>query len=207
VSRADDLTTTSYAVLGLLALRDWSTYELAQQMQRSMRLWWPRAASRVYEEPKRLVRLGLATRTRERTGRRPRTVYGITDDGRAALRAWLREPSGSFRLEFEGMLKVFFGDQVDKPSVLASIAAIRDAARAERDDGRPIYDDFATTGGPFPDRLHIIALVTDFYERFIDALLDWADHAEAEVASWRSTTAAPDRRAVFEERAQRGVGG
>ena len=44
--RTESLTTTSYAVLGLLCLRDWSTYELNKQMQRSMRLWWPRAESR-----------------------------------------------------------------------------------------------------------------------------------------------------------------
>jgi PadR family transcriptional regulator AphA len=207
VSRPAGLTTTSYAVLGLLALRDWSTYELAQQMQRSMRLWWPRAASRVYEEPKRLVRLGLATRRREPTGRRPRTVYGITDDGRAVLRGWLTEPSGSFRLEFEGMLKVFFGDQSDKAAVLASIAAVRAAARADQTDGLAVYEDYGTTGGPFPERLHIIALVTDFYDRFLTAIVDWADAAEVEVGRWPSTTDGPERRGVFEERVRNGVRG
>jgi len=31
------LSTTSFAVLGLLALRPWTTYELAHEMQRSVR--------------------------------------------------------------------------------------------------------------------------------------------------------------------------
>jgi DNA-binding PadR family transcriptional regulator len=56
----DSLTTTSYAILALLALQEWSSYELAQQMGRSVDWFWPRAESVVYEEPKRLVRLGLA---------------------------------------------------------------------------------------------------------------------------------------------------
>lgn len=197
------MTTTSYAVLGLLSLQEWSTYELAQQMQRSMRLWWPRAASRVYEEPKRLVRLGLASRRKERTGRRPRTVYGITDDGRVALRAWLGEPSGGFRLEFEGMLKVFFGDQAAKSDVLASIAAIRDAALAEVADGREVYAAYCDGGGPFPERLHLIALVTDFYDRFLDTLVAWADDAEQEVHGWSSTSKAPDARPIFRRRVER----
>ena len=49
------LTTTSYAVLALLALRPWTTYQLAKQMERSLGWIWPRAVSRLYEEPKKLV--------------------------------------------------------------------------------------------------------------------------------------------------------
>ena len=53
------LTTTSYAILGLLAIKPWSTYELAQQMDRSLGRIWPRAQSKLYEEPKKLVARGL----------------------------------------------------------------------------------------------------------------------------------------------------
>jgi len=55
------LTTTSYAILGLLAIQPWSTYELAQLMKRSMHFFWPRAESNLYAEPKRLVEAELAT--------------------------------------------------------------------------------------------------------------------------------------------------
>ena len=41
------LTGTSYAILGLLAIKPWSTYELAQQMSRSLYQVWPRATSNV----------------------------------------------------------------------------------------------------------------------------------------------------------------
>jgi PadR family transcriptional regulator AphA len=192
VARADELTTTSYAILGLLAVRDWSTYELAQQMQRSMRLWWPRAESRVYEEPKRLVRLGLARTRDEGVGARPRTVYSITDDGRTRLRDWLDDPAGIFRLEFESMVKVFFADQGSKSQLLANVAAIRDAAMADLETDRRFVDEYTTTGGPFPERLHIIGLATDLYIRLLRATVEWADEATAEVSTWRSTRAAPD---------------
>ncbi len=36
-------TTTSHALLGLLAVRDWTTYELAKQVKRSLSWFWPRA--------------------------------------------------------------------------------------------------------------------------------------------------------------------
>ena len=54
-------TGTSYAVLGLLSLRSWTTYELAQQVRRSLNWFWPRAERKLYQEPKALVERGLAT--------------------------------------------------------------------------------------------------------------------------------------------------
>ena len=35
--RADELNTTSFAMLGMLAIRPWSTYELAKHVDRSLR--------------------------------------------------------------------------------------------------------------------------------------------------------------------------
>src|SRR5580765_4188575 len=53
-SKLPELTTTSYAILGLLTLKPWSTYELAKQIQRD-RFVWPRAESNLYAEPKKLI--------------------------------------------------------------------------------------------------------------------------------------------------------
>ena len=53
------LTTTSYAVLAQLAVRPWSTYELAQQRVRYFRYVWPRAESAIYREVKRLAAMRL----------------------------------------------------------------------------------------------------------------------------------------------------
>lgn len=104
------LTTTSYAMLGLLALRPWTNYELAKQMEASLRNFRPRAERRIYDEPKKLVGHGLATVTREAAGKRPLSVYEITPTGRQALQVWLDEPSALAALEFEALVKVFFAD-------------------------------------------------------------------------------------------------
>src|SRR5919202_6236966 len=96
-------TTTSYAVLGMLSVRSWTTYELAKQVQRSLNWFWPRAERRLYEEPKSLVADGLATAVKEFTGARPRTVYGITAAGRVALATWLSTPSAPLTTESEAL--------------------------------------------------------------------------------------------------------
>src|SRR4051812_45245425 len=110
MSRGPRLTTTSYGILGLLAIRSWTTHQLTQQMDRSLGRLWPRAASKLYEEPKKLVALGLAKATADPVGNRPRTAYTITPRGRRALAGWLGEPGAGPVLEFEGLLKLFFAE-------------------------------------------------------------------------------------------------
>src|SRR5258706_15243686 len=105
-----ELTTTSYALLGWLAVRPWPIYELAAQTRRNLRFFWPRADSRLYDEPKNLVAHGLARAQKTFVGKRPRTIYSITDKGRRALAAWLGEPSAPPVLEHEALVKVFFAD-------------------------------------------------------------------------------------------------
>src|SRR4051795_12736596 len=111
MATASGLTPTSYALLGLLAIRSWTTYELAQQMDRTMSRFWPRARSKLYEEPKKLVEHGLAEAARGANGRRPRTVYTITPAGRTALAGWLATESSVPVFESEHILKVFYAEQ------------------------------------------------------------------------------------------------
>ena len=75
------LTTTSYAVLAQLAVHLWSTYELARQRVRYFRYVWLRAESAIYREVKRLAAMRLVAARREYVGKRPRTVYSITEAG------------------------------------------------------------------------------------------------------------------------------
>src|ERR1700749_4136991 len=100
------LTPTSFAILGLLAIQPFTTYELAQQMDRTLSWFWPRAASMIYEEPKKLAEASLATSQVTFTGKRRSTVYAITDAGRTALREWLDVPGAGMRMEFEALIKV-----------------------------------------------------------------------------------------------------
>ena len=59
-------------------------------MDRSLGRFWPRAVSKLYEEPKKLVSHGLAQASTEHNGQRTRTMYAITAKGRQALASWSR---------------------------------------------------------------------------------------------------------------------
>jgi DNA-binding PadR family transcriptional regulator len=105
---------TSYVVLGSIAMRGPSTsYELKRFVEVTLGHFWSFPHSQLYAEPARLARAGLLTEEREADGRRRRT-YALTAAGRAALEAWLAEPSpGNPELRDLGLLKAFFSELVD----------------------------------------------------------------------------------------------
>ena len=178
------LTTTSYAVLGLLAVKPWSSYELTQQMDRSLGRVWPRAVSKLYEEPKKLVAHGLARSAAERNGRRTRTVYAITAEGRRALRDWLAEPGAGPALEFEQLLKVFFADSGTTADVQATLAAAQDWAQARCQESLAIGEQYAEGHGPFPERAAVLQLTSRFLTDFYLLVGAWATWAAGIAATW-----------------------
>ncbi len=177
-------TGTTYAVLGLLAVQPWSTYELTQQMERSLGRVWPRAQSKLYEEPKKLVALGLASATTETVGRRPRTVYAITDDGRAALAEWLTDPGQGPVLEFEQLVKLSFAEHGTKDDALRTIAAARHWAQARNEENLAAARDYAAGTGPFQHRAAQGMLAGAFFTEFYAMVARWADWAGDQVESW-----------------------
>lgn len=183
------LSTTSYAVLGMLAVRPWSAYELTKQMRRSLAFCWPKAESVLYDEPKRLVRLGLASSTDQPSanGGRTRAVYAITDAGENALRAWLATDPAPARFELEPALRLLYADHGSKADLLRSVVAVQSWARSEIERGLAQLLEYRDTGGPFPDRLHITVLFAELIARLLDAINGWALDAEQEVKSWRRT--------------------
>ena len=182
--QARRLTTTSYAVLAVLALRDHSTYALAKQMRFSLRYLWPRAESNVYAEPKRLVAAGLASSRVEWTGGRRRTVYSVTEAGRAALTDWLATPSGPQRYESEAVLKILFGENGSLEDMLGSIRALREDAAAAVAHWQEIADLYAAGEGEYPDRFALSALVARLLGEQQALTARWAQWAEEVVSGW-----------------------
>jgi PadR family transcriptional regulator, regulatory protein AphA len=187
------MSVSSYAILGLLASGPQSAYQLTRQMERSLRFFWPRAASKLYEAPKTLVARGLATASADAVGQRRRTVYSITPSGRRALRQWLSagQPN-AFALESEAVLRVWFAHHATKPDLLDAIDAVREQARATLARGAEIATEHLEHGPP-PERAHVNALVFRFLWDFNQMLARWADWAEAEVAPWTDMSSSPDK--------------
>ncbi len=184
VAMTGGLTTTSYAILGLLAVQSWSTYELTQQMDRSLGRFWPRAQSKLYEEPRKLVNLGLASCASEHVGRRPRTVYTITDDGRAELARWMAEPAAGPVLEFEQLLKLFLAESGTRDDALRRLAEAREWAVEQNALNLAAARAYREGVGPFEQRAAQGSLVGGFLTEFYALVAEWAERSAEVVARW-----------------------
>lgn len=95
-----------HALLGLLAERPASGYDLIKQFESQLSMVWPAQQSQVYGELTKLDEQGWIEVVG--TGARNRREYGITDAGRAELRRWLTEPDIDLVYRSAALLRVFF---------------------------------------------------------------------------------------------------
>ncbi|MFP5333592.1 MAG: PadR family transcriptional regulator [Acidimicrobiia bacterium] len=189
----DQLTTTSYAVLVQVAVRPWSTYELAQQRVRYFRYVWPRAESAIYREAKRLASMGLIHGEKQYTGKRARTVYSITDAGRQTLRDWLSTPVAPFSMDFEAMLRVFVAPLGTKEELVDTLHQVREDAHEMLRFAGEVKQEFAEGINVTQDQAHIRALAVDFFVSLLNTVHNWADRTLSEVEGWDDLSASEEK--------------
>lgn len=84
-------------------------------------------------------------------------------------------------------MRTFFGDAGSPEALRRSMQVTAVGASAARDDLVALVDDYLETGGPFPERLHVIALSADLTTDLLGRIAELFEEADAEVASWSST--------------------
>ena len=95
-----------YALIGLLAWRPSSGYELTKRFAVSIAHAWPVSHSQIYPELARLVSEGLIEQIEE--GPRGRKTYATTPAGIAALREWMQSTEPAYDRRSEADLREFF---------------------------------------------------------------------------------------------------
>jgi PadR family transcriptional regulator AphA len=184
MSSAPVMTTTSYAILGLLAVKPWTTHELVLQVDRSLRRIWPRAQSKLYEEPKKLVAHGFARATDDSVGRRRRTRYTITAKGRRALAEWLQQPGTGPVIEFEQLVKISFADSGTKADIISSLEAAREWVLDQNEENLATGRAYLEGRGAFPERASLNLLTGRFLTDFYVMVAHWVEWATTNVADW-----------------------
>ena len=142
------LSPTSYVVLGMIALRGPSTpYDLKRAVGHSIGYFWPFPHAQLYSEPKRLTEAGLLALTSENGGRR-RLVYDITEAGRAAVSAWLAEPTND-QMQVRDMaeMKLFFSEMAQPEDM----RALADQQVEQHRQRIAVYESMMTRFGHRPE--------------------------------------------------------
>jgi PadR family transcriptional regulator AphA len=116
----------THALLALLSRRSLTGYDLTKRFYGSVAFCWHAHPSQIYTELARLGRRGWVTAKRQPGGARPnRRVYMLTEGGREALVAWLRDSETSLALKDSWLLRIWAVDLLRPDEARALLAACR----------------------------------------------------------------------------------
>jgi DNA-binding PadR family transcriptional regulator len=194
----DELSLFSYEILALVGRTGAGAHDLLRLARRGRMLAWA-GESQYYVEPKRLARLGYLEARKEPGKTRERTVYGLTEKGLEALRAWAGTPVRFTPLKSEPLLRVLMADLVGEEATRAGLAALRDDI-AELETR---LDDAERTAAELPHRRKYLLLNIWFLRRLFDLHLEWLDLVEGELGGAPAAVSAPPDRAAADRDAGR----
>jgi PadR family transcriptional regulator AphA len=173
-----ELTDLSYVIMNLIGRNGAGPHDLVQMARRGQRLYWAGAESKIYEQPKRLEKLGYLTSEKTPGKTRERTHYRLTDKGVRALQEWLALPSHFPRIQSEAAIRVQASDLAENPSV------VLDSLKPLREDIAEltaILNDAEEREPQFPHRRRQLKLLHSLGRRILQAHLDWIEEVEQEL--------------------------
>ncbi len=173
----ENVSTTEGAVLGLLAERERSGYELAKLAEEGLAYLWTPSQSQIYKVLRRLAAAGFArVREIEQLGRPDKALYEITAEGLEALRTWLddveEDPVGG-RAVFA--LKLFLCDFASPGTALAHLSAYRRFLKRRLDSYEEIEARVADSRPGYPEHVLRHGLTR------VRATLAWIDETTAAI--------------------------
>jgi PadR family transcriptional regulator AphA len=178
-----ELSATAYVILGMVSKEARSGYEIKSLVDNTTRFFWAASYGQIYPELKRLAEAGLVEGTDSPTGGRKRTVYSITEDGEAELKAWLQRPPETYEMREEGLLKLFFANVLPAAEAVPILRAMRAHRLATAEQLRAMEPGAREKEDPFP--LMVLQGGIEFTEWFGD----WCERMERQLLA-----AVPDER-------------
>lgn len=160
-----------HALLGLLAERPMSGYQLTRAFDGSLAHVWSARHSQIYPELARLRELGLIDLVDEEP--RGRKTYAATPEGIAELRRWMLEADGDRGGRDPAYLRVFFLwllEPADASGYVRTLAEHHRTTLAR-------YAAAAAEGPPTTAREHAFRVALEAGIRHERALLGWAEWA------------------------------
>lgn len=177
-----------HALLGLLAERPGSGYELTKRFELAPGNVWSASHSQIYPELRRMAGDDLVKAGAE--GPRGRREYEITTAGADELHRWLTSPLPERSARDELALRVFFLWTLPTDEVLDNLERITEMCR----DNLAALDelDAQIPWGAGPSDL-MGRLVLEHGRRSTSTMADWAAWAADQVRAGRDATTLTDR--------------
>jgi len=176
------LTTTDYAVLGMLGIAPMSGYQLKQFAEGTLGYFWSESFGQIYPALARLTRDGEIREVAKKkpAAGRERRVYELTAKGRKRLGDWMPEAPRAQVPRDELLLKLFFG--AEAPVSVSRVHLVKQAERvrarlAEYEKVRKMLQ--RMHGAPPPDGSRVVWWEMTLRRGILDsrAELEWCEES------------------------------
>jgi DNA-binding PadR family transcriptional regulator len=174
---SSDLNPLSHVVLALVGDGGAGAHDLVLMMRQGGPVYWGGAPSRLYSEPKRLARLGYLNATAAPGRTRARTIYQLSDTGRAALREWLATPAGFPRIKNEAHLRLLAGDLLSNEQIVESFRGML----PELDELERAVEEMYAQAGRVPHRAKYLRLSHAYARKLVALHREWVGEIEREL--------------------------
>ncbi|AYV57915.1 PadR family transcriptional regulator [Leptospira kmetyi] len=172
---------TRYALLGILGQGPKNAYEIKKTIEQSIGFFWQESFGQIYPILKQLEKEGCLKSSKEKKGSGPEsTIYKIAPKGKKELKEWLEKPVEKSPYRNELLLKLFFGNNVDKEVLIGHLQDTKDEARRLTE----IYENIRklVEDSDNPKTSKMLSLVTlDFGIATAKSFLQWAEESKTKI--------------------------
>lgn len=178
-----------HALLGLLAEKPATGYELTKTFEESIGPWaWHTTHSHVYPELRKLSDESLIEVVETKS--RGRKTYDVTEEGRAELRRWMLSPPANETVRSESALRVFLINSLEPDVAKEVLQQYADNATRQLEQ---IREQVEAAGDEWRENpLAVGRLAAERGLRTLPAIVDWARWGISQLDKPSGTTAAPE---------------
>mgnify|MGYP001230885127 CR=1 FL=1 len=177
-----------HVILALLSRGELNGYEIKKRFDSSIVFFWHATSAQIYAELKRMEAEGLiAGRDLVQEKYPTKRLYHLTEQGRATLLEWLREPSGLQRMKDDMQLRTFVFDLLPPEDAIVQLAHHREAHQRRLSEYEAIRQRLETRYGPVDsvvsDSAFFSHVSLEYGIRHEQTYIEWCDWAIERVRS------------------------
>ena len=170
-----------HALLGLINYKPLTGYDIKTTFNASINGFWNASLPQIYRTLHQMEKSEwVSSNIEQQIGKPNRKIYTITSKGKKELRKWLSEPMEVSQAKNKMLIKVFFGNQMDRQDLINLIRERREQEikflEKARNEHKRSADQYAIELDAKDDvRFWLLSL--DFGIRNAKTIVDWCDSA------------------------------
>lgn len=170
-----------YVILGFLSHEPLSGYDIKKRIEGGVGNFYDLSYGQIYPELSRLEEQGLVTKEIQvNEGKPSRKLYSITALGREELKKWVGTAVEEEKVQYDILLKLFFGSLIGAEENIQNIKAFRKKSIAKLSLMEAYEKNLRSVLSESPDHLYYL-LTVNFGQHIYKAYVDWADQAVKEL--------------------------